>query len=171
MSSNYHKNDQTKSVSISRLRILAFNPNSIGRNPKRSKIFQTLKKKRADIILLSDTRISKDIEPFVKTEWGGQARFASFTSQARGVAIFFRKDLAINIVENSIYADPTGNLIILNLRYESYTITLGCIYGPNQDNPDFYKQIVFPNLEKCQEDSDFTIIGGDWNIKIKNGGE
>ena len=102
----------------------------------------------------------------MKTEWGGQARFASFTSQARGVAIFFRKDLAINIVENSIYADPTGNLIILNLQYESYTITLGCIYGPNQDNPDFYKQIVFPNLEKCQEDSDFTIIGGDWNIAL-----
>ena len=126
----------------------------------------SLRKKGADIILLSDTRISKDIEALVKTEWGGHVNFASFTSQARGVAIFFKKELAIQIIENSIYNDPSGNLTILNFLYETYTITLGCIYGPNQDNPEFYKEIVFPKLEKCQENSDFTIIGGDWNIAL-----
>ena len=115
-------------VSASKLKIFGFNPNSIGRNPKRAKILHSLKNKGADIVLLSDTRISKDIEALVKSEWGGQANFSSFTSQARGVAIFFKKDLAIKVLENSIYNDPSGNIMILNFEYETYTITLGCIY-------------------------------------------
>ena len=152
--------------SSSKFRIIAFNPNSIGKNPKRSKVFQVLKKKRANIILLSDTRIGKDIEPLVKAEWGGRVNFASFTSQARGVALFFTKDLAIEIMENSIYNDPSGNFTVLNFRYESFVITLSCVYGPNQDHPDFYKDVVFPRTEKCSETSDFIVMGGDWNIAL-----
>ena len=86
------KNKETIS-SASKFRILSFNPNSIGKNPKRSKILQAIKKKNANIILFSDTRISKEIEPIVKAEWGGHTNFASYTSQARGVAIFFSKIL------------------------------------------------------------------------------
>ena len=70
-------------MSISNLKIMAFNPNSIGKKPKRSKIFQELRRKNADIILISDSRISRDIEASVRAEWGGQANFASFSSQAR----------------------------------------------------------------------------------------
>ena len=41
--------------SASKFRLLAFNPNSIGKNPKRSQILRALRKKKANIILLSDT--------------------------------------------------------------------------------------------------------------------
>ena len=102
----------------------------------------------------------------VKAEWGGQANFASFSSQARGVAILFKKDLPVHIYEDCIYNDPSGNFTALNFSYESYTITLGCIYGPNQDEPEFYKNVVFPKLEEFEEKSDFTVIGGDWNVAL-----
>ena len=69
---------------------------------------------------MSDTRISADIVPIVKAEWGGKVNFASYTSQARGVAIFFTKELPIEIVENSIYNDISGNFTVLNLKYENY---------------------------------------------------
>ena len=146
--------------------MISFNPNSIGKNPKRSQVFKILKKTHANIILISDTRISKEIEPMVKAEWGGKANFASFTSQARGVAIFFTKDLVLEIIENSIYNDPSGNFTVLNFKYENFTITVSCIYGPNKDDPGFYQNIVFPQTEKCQETSDFTVMGGDWNISL-----
>ena len=87
---NEHKN---KLPSASKIRILSFNPNSIGKNPKRTTVLQAIKKKNANIILLSDTRLSHEIEPLVRAEWGGKANFASFTSQARGVAVFFTKRL------------------------------------------------------------------------------
>ena len=154
------------SISASKFRILSFNPNSIGKNPKRAQILQAIRKKNANIILFSDTRLSAEIEPLVKAEWGGKVNFASFSSQARGVAIFFTKKLAINIVEDTIYNDKSGNFTVLNFTYENSVITLGCIYGPNEDNPDFYQNVVTYQTEICQQSSDFTIIGGDWNISL-----
>ena len=90
----------------------------------------------------------------------GKANFSSFSSQARGVAILFTKNLALEIIENTIYNDPSGNFTVLNFKYENFVITLSCIYGPNQDNPAFYQNIVFPKTELCSEKSDFTIMGG-----------
>jgi exonuclease III len=83
-----------------------------------------LREKNADIILISDTRIAKEIEPIVKAEWGGKVNFASFTSQARGVAIFFKKEFPIDIIENSIYNDKSGNFTTLNFKFEEFIINL-----------------------------------------------
>ena len=84
-------NKKILSQSASKFKIMGFNPNSIGKNPKRQTILNEMRKKGADIIMFSDTRIAKEIEPTVIAEWGGKINFASYTSQARGVAIFFRK--------------------------------------------------------------------------------
>ena len=120
--SHPHGINTVKLNSVSRLRLLTFNPNSIGKNPKRAQIFEFLKKKDA--------------------EWGGQAIFGSFTSQSRGVAVFLKKDVAIEVVENSIFRDPSGNFVVLNVKFENSVITLGCIYGPNVDDPAFFEKTV-----------------------------
>ena len=83
MDSTNEKGQQTGSMSS--LKILSFNPNSIGRNPKRSEILQFLRNKHPDIIFISDSRIGKEIESTVQAEWEGKSLFASFSSQARGV--------------------------------------------------------------------------------------
>ena len=105
----------------------------------------------------------------MKAEWGGKTNFASYTSQARGVAIFFTKELPIEIIEDSIFNDPSGNFTVLNFKFENFIITLSCVYGPNNDDPDFYERVVFNETEKCQDSSDFTIMGGDWNISLSQG--
>ena len=166
MSTKHRNRYQTMSRSVSKLKIIAFNPNSIGKNPKRSEVFYSLKEKDADIVLFSDTRIGKDMEALVKAEWEGQAHFAGYSSQSRGVAMFFKKDLPVRVLEDSILKDPSGNFVVLNFIYETYTITLGCIYGPNHDDLDFYNNIVYPKVEECQQESDFILIGGDWNISL-----
>ena len=84
-------NLQSGGNSASGLIIKSFNVNSIGKNPKRQEIFKFLRSKKADILILVDTRFSKEIENQVKEEWGSKVYFSSFTSQARGVAIFFKK--------------------------------------------------------------------------------
>ena len=91
------------SQSASRLKVLSFNPNSIGKNPKRGEIFQLLRNKQADIIFLSDTRLNKDVESLAREQWGGKAYFASFSSQARGVAILISKNLPVVIYDESVY--------------------------------------------------------------------
>ena len=74
--------------------------------------------------------------------------------------------MPIEICEDSIYNDPSGNFTVLNFKYENLIITLSCVYGPNNDDPDFYEKVVFFETEKCQQSSDFTVMGGDWNISL-----
>ena len=143
----------------SRLKLLSFNPNSIGRNPKRSEIFHFLRDKKADIIFLSDTRLSKDVESAVKQEWGGKAYFASHTSQARGVAVLISKDLPLDIYEETLYRDPSGNIIMFNCKFENCILSLCCLYGLNNDNPQFYEDILFPQIENLQTYSSLVVIG------------
>ena len=94
----------------------------------------------------------------MKAEWGGKSYFSSFSSQARGCAIFFSKDFPGEVIENTVFADPSGNFLLLNFKYESFTISFGCIYGPNEDNPDFYIETVMKETEKLHRQSDFTIL-------------
>ena len=114
--------------------------------------------------MLSDTRIAKDIENLVKSEWGGKSFFASFSSQARGCAILFKKDFPAEVVQDSIFRHPSGNFLCMNFIYENFTITLSCVYGPNEDDPDFYRNVVITQTENLEQNSDFTILGGDWNL-------
>ena len=79
----------TGGVSASKLVIKSLNVNGLGNYSKRQQIFKFLGKKGGDIQFLVDTRFSKQIESRVKEEWGSNVIFSSFTSQARGVSIFF----------------------------------------------------------------------------------
>jgi hypothetical protein len=49
---------------------------------------------------------------------------------------------------------------MLKIRIGAVTVTLGCIYGPNHDDKNFFKLI---NEKTDSFKSDFVIIGGDWN--------
>ena len=119
-----------------------------------------LKKKNADILILIDTRISDEIENTVKTEWGGQVYFASYSSQARGVAVFIRKNLPIKILDN--FSDINGNICAILVEIEGKTVLIEGIYGPNNDNPDFYKNEVFKRIDTWNPS--YAIYVGDWNI-------
>ena len=131
---------------LKKLKILHFNPDSIGKNPKRKKILGWLSKKRPDIFFVADTRFSPKVEVVVKREWSGSCRFASYKSNARGCAIFIKKDLPVEILDDLTYEDPSGNFLMIVIKYDNQTIPLCCIYGPNEDNPDFYKNVVFAKI-------------------------
>ena len=61
----------------------------------------------------------------------------------------------------SIKTDPNGNYIILNMTIQGKKVTLVNIYGPNEDNPQFYRNLK----EKYSEfDNKLLIIWGDWNF-------
>ena len=148
--------------SASKLKIISFNANSIGKHPKRRQVLCFLKKKNPDLLLIVDTRFSKDIENSVKTEWGGQVLFSSFSSQSRGVAIFIRKNLPIKILDK--FNDGEGNLLCLLIEYEGKKIILEGLYGPNLDCPNFFKNEVFQRIDDWNPHH--SIFVGDWNLVL-----
>ena len=99
----------TGGVSASKLVIKSLNVNGLGNYSKRQQIFKFLGKKGGDIQFLVDTRFSKQIESRVKEEWGSNVIFSSFTSQARGVSIFFKKNICVEILKQ--HEDNSGNIV------------------------------------------------------------
>ena len=67
----------------------------------------------------------------------------------------------ITIIE--IDKDKNGNLLILGLRYSDITLTLVVVYGPNEDSPDFYWNLLEQLKSKEQGP---LILCGDWNLVL-----
>ena len=141
-------NDSSKGGgnSASKFRILGFNCNSIGKNPKRQKVLHFLSKKNPDFLVVTDTRISKEIENTVNAEWEGCCIFNSFSSNSRGVAIFIKKN-NIAVVKDT-FKDNQGNILGILLEYEGKKILLEGIYGPNDDSPTFFSEQVFKKIDR-----------------------
>ena len=149
-------------ISASKFRIISFNANSIGKNPNRGQVFHYLKKFSPDILIIVDTRLSKESENLVKTEWGGHAYFASFDSQSRGVAVFVTKNLPIKVLDH--FPDNLGNILAILVEIEGKLILIEGIYGPNRDTPEFYSNEAFARLSNWNPDH--AIYAGDWNIAL-----
>ena len=121
-----------------------------------------MKKKCPNFILVSDTRICKTIENVVREEWDGQCIFNSFSSQARGVAIFMKKNNPAKILDK--FCDIDGNILAISMIYEGKKILLEILYGPNQDTPSFYSEQVFKKILEWKPD--YSIFAGDFNLVL-----
>ena len=144
------------------MRLLAFNARSIGKNPKRANVLNFLKKKDPDIIIITETNIGKNIETTIRDEWDGKVLFSSFDAQSRGVCAFIKKKLPLTVIKN--HKDDRGNLLALLVEYEGKRILIEGIYGPNEDNPDFYTNDVFSKIDEWE--AEFSIFAGDWNVTL-----
>ena len=157
-----NQNPNNENCSASKLRIVAFNARSIGKNPKRANVLEFLKQKDPDILVISETKIDKTVETEIRTEWDGEVFFSSLSGQARGVAIFKKKNLPVTILNQ--HNDGQGNLLALLIEYEGKKILLQGVYGPNTDEPDFYANDVFDKIEAWN--AEFSIFVGDWNVTL-----
>ena len=98
----------------------------------------------------------------VSEEWGGRSIFNSFTSQARGVAIFVKKNNPAKIIDQ--FHDREGNILAIFIEYEGKKMLLEVLYGPNQDSPSFYSELVFKKIQDWEPD--FSIFAGDFNVVL-----
>ena len=106
---------------------------------KRRDLFQYVRNKKYNIICLQDVHINKQLEPFIKSEWGYDVFFNSFTNSSRGVMILINNNFEFKV--EGIKTDKNGNYILLDIIIQGIRITLVNIYGPNEDNPNFYTNI------------------------------
>ena len=149
-------------ASASRIRVVSRNVNSLGDDRKTDAIYNYMYKNSADIFILLDTRTGPEDTTRLKKKWKGVSVFNSLKSNARGIAVFFKDSIAPKDVQ-------IVNVIPGNLSYVSFTafdkrylaITL---YGPNRDDPDFYRKHVF-NINNFPA-HDYALWAGDWNLVL-----
>ena len=87
------------------------------------------------------------MEPYVKSKLGHKVYMSQFRSNRSGVMIHLNNNFDQQV--ESIKTDPNGNYTILNKTIQGKKVTLVNIYGPNEDNPQFYQNMIekkTPNL-------------------------
>jgi exonuclease III len=143
------------------LSILSVNCQGLGNAQKRRDIFHFWKTKKYDILFLQDTHFESKLEKHISAEWGYQAFFASNNSVSRGVAIFFNNTFEFKV--KRVNRDENGNYIFVLIEINNVEYLLVNIYGPNRDNPDFYKRLHDIYLDfRCVN----GVMAGDWNMVL-----
>ena len=127
---------------------------------KRRGIFNTMREKH-DICILLETHSTKEIERYWLSEWGYKGWFASYKSNSRGVAILVQNTFDFEY-HDSIH-DTEGRFCILDVSIRKTRFTIVAVYGPNQDEPNFFQKLQ-EHIESI--DNDNIIAVGDWNVVL-----
>ena len=128
---------------------------------KRRDMFHYIRKQQFSVYFLQDTHFEKKIEKNIRSEWGYECFFSSFSSQSRGVAIMFNNNFDFKV--NQVITGEDGNFLIVKITTINRKVTLINVYGPNRDNPAFLTK-----LNNIIMDNNFENIiwGGDWNLVL-----
>lgn len=149
---------------MAELKILTYNVQGLGGISKRTDIFDFLENLNFDIYCLQETHFTDTERHLIKNLWNGECLFSNYTSNARGVAILFGKNIEYKVHKH--ITDNEGNFIIVDIKAQNQRFTLINIYGPNSDNPSFFQKI-FQHTEEIGN-ADF-IICGDFNLVLDPG--
>ena len=142
------------------LKIASLNCRGLGGFHKRRDVFSFLREKNFSIYLLQDTHFTCDIEERISREWGYDCYFSSFRSNSRGVSILINNNIEYKLI--NLLKDDDGNILILRITAFERDFVIVCLYGPNDDNPEFYVKLeeMIQNIGP----SDNVIVGGDFNL-------
>jgi exonuclease III len=80
---------------------------------------------------------------------------------SRGTAILISSKLKYAVEKT--YSDDIGNILLMLIKISNVKLLLGSVYGPNEDNADFFRQLS-DNIREM--DPDYIVFGGDWNTTI-----
>lgn len=143
------------------LKIFSQNCQGLANPQKRRGLFRHLRLKKYNIVCLQDVHIQDQMESYIKAEWGFNIYLSPGSNNSRGVLVLFNNNFEHKV--ERVKKDSKGNYIILDIIIQGKRITLVNLYGPNEDNPQFYSNLK----QKYSEfENEFVIICGDWNLVI-----
>jgi hypothetical protein len=114
--------------------------------------------KRADIILITDCRVGKNLTELEKlfrmSKNGNYKLIGNSKMETRGTCIAVREGAGLSVEEevkcvNELY-------ILLKLNKGGKTFVCGVVYGPNENNPQLFRELK----EKLENMEYLFILGG-----------
>lgn len=151
--------------------IASFNSRGLADKLKRRELITWLDQKNIKIALLQESHSTPSSENDWKTQWTGNIFMSHGNSNSRGTCILIHRCVPINVHKSII--DSNGRYVILDIDIDGVRMTVGSIYGPNEDNPEFFIDVIH-QIESIPNDN--RIIGGDFNLILdlnldKKGGQ
>ena len=119
--------------------------NGASRYDKQKDVFDFLRKRNFDIILLQETHMKSNAENYIRSLWGYNAFVCGTSSASKGVAILFKNTFEYK-VHNILKDEISGCYLILDISIFGDRFTIANIYGPSdRDNPDFFLTHINPS--------------------------
>lgn len=119
-----------------------------------------IKQHNPKIVFLQETHLLSNETGRLKKRWPGQVVTCSFSTHARGIAVLVHKSVPLRIQKTVL--DPAGRYIIIQASLINQDLILVNLYGPNNDDPNFYNDVVL-QISSLQG---VIIIGGDFNCTL-----
>ena len=118
------------------VKIATFNVNGLAEHSKRNKVYRYIRNRKIDICVIQEMHSTVKQETIWSNQWGVEFIFSHWESNARGVMMLFRQNLEAKI--NKITKDTEGRVLIVDVMIDSALLTIMAIYAPNQDQPEFF---------------------------------
>ena len=137
------------------------NVRGLGNKSKREQIFAWLKSSNHTLCILQETHSGENTHTSWKQEWGNDAFWSGHSNNSEGIGILINPTVSYTIQK---YTDLIpGRMQALELIINDKEIYFINIYGPNNDDCNFFEQ-----LEKYLKENDEKtfIISGDFNTVL-----
>ena len=148
-------------ITISLLTITTVNVNGLRNVSKRNILFDYLKDRKFDIVLLQETHSDYNDEVLWSRQWEGQISFNHGPNHTKGVAILTSKKSGIDI--SNVEMDDEGRWIKGEVIWNDNVINLASVYAPNVLRERIY---FFDGLTDRITGDKNWIIGGDFNCNL-----
>ena len=118
------------------------------------------------LFFLQETHSTIEHEMSRRHEWGAEIISASGTSDARGVAVLFKRGVDCKI--HSKLLDPEGRYIILKAEIQDKPVVLIIVYAPNKNTEltHFFTNILTLLQNERLDCEENIIFGGDLNCPL-----
>ena len=143
------------------VRICSLNVRGLRNALKRRCLFNWIRDSDYQLILLQETHSTPDIERFWCNEWGFKVEFSHGSSASAGVCVLFKPSASFEIIK--VDRDTDGRILFLLLKINDMLLTVVNVYGPNNDNNDFFDSL---HSLLAQNGEEPLIIGGDFNTVL-----
>ena len=155
-------NNDSNNTSNNDINILSFNANGLAEQRKRIDVFDHLRQKKHNIIMLQETHWMTESENIIRNDWGFDVILNGTATNKNGVAILFRNNFEYTI--HKVIRGNNGSYLIIDISFLKKRVTLVNVYGPSgNDSPLFYENL-FNEIETLENDE--IITAGDWNVTL-----
>jgi exonuclease III len=132
-----------------------------GPDPKIYTKIEGVTGKKCDVIFICDVRMgdmgSRVEQLFNITKNGSYKLYFNSSKESRGVAIAIKRNVAHEVLERFDSVDE--NVLLLKVKIKGHVLTLGSLYGTNENNENFYNNVKV----RIEGMGVGAIIGGDFN--------
>ena len=113
-----------------KLSILTLDVRGLNNSIKCRKLFHWFENTKLDIILLQETFCTNKTANIMKSNWKGATfNSCSGSNQCRGVAILFKENLDVKILDTN--SCPDGRNLLVNVRFQNNIFSVVSVFAPN----------------------------------------